>query len=334
MKVLLTKPFFEKDLQYIKARLHDNIELIIPSDFQEESLISKACEADILFGGFISEKLLQASIVLKFIQIPWTGVDNLNFDLLKKYKVTVCNSHSNATIVAEHAVTLMLDASKKISYHDRLLREGNWNRVKPEYSNEINPFSKLISGSHVGIIGFGAVGKKIYSLLQGFKCSFKVFTKNEVDLNKDYSKTNYFQPSDISHEAYDLDVIFVCVPLTKETMGSINTRFLSSMNPKAILVNISRGEVILEADLYNALKQKIIAFAAIDTWFNYPKINNEVTFPSLKYDYHLLNNLVLSPHRAGYAEGSFPHLDDAIENLNRSEEGRDLINIVSLTNKY
>ena len=62
------------------------------------------------------------------MQIPWTGVDNLNFELLKKYNVTVCNSHSNSLAVAEHAIALMFDAAKKISYHDRLLRIGEWNR--------------------------------------------------------------------------------------------------------------------------------------------------------------------------------------------------------------
>ena len=89
------------------------------------------------------------------------------------------------------------------------------------------------------------------------------------------------------------------------------------MKPVSILINVSRGETIIEKDLFNALKHKDIGFAAIDTWYNYPTKENPVTFSSKKYKFHLLNNIVLSSHRAGYAEGILPHLDDAIENLNR-----------------
>jgi phosphoglycerate dehydrogenase-like enzyme len=106
------------------------------------------------------------------------------------------------------------------------------------------------------------------------------------------------------------------------------------MNTEGILINISRGEVLHESDLYHSLKSGSIAFAAIDTWFNYPSKDTPAVFPSKKHEYHLLDNLVLSPHRAGFVEGSFPHLDDAIENLNRCYLNQELINKISLTDKY
>ena len=146
MKVLLTKPFLESDLEYISERLADGIEIVKPSAFTPEAIANSAADADVLFGGNLAEPILQAAKNLKFAQIPWTGVDNLDFDLLKKYDVTIANSHSNAVIVAEHGVALMLDAAKKISYHDRQMRHGEWNRVKPA-GNEVSPFSKLVVGS-------------------------------------------------------------------------------------------------------------------------------------------------------------------------------------------
>ncbi len=308
--------------------------MISPPNYTEKSIVDKAHDIDVMFGGFISEKLLHAAINLKFIQIPWAGIDNLDFRLLKKYNITLCNSHSNAFVVAEHAVALMFDAAKKISYHDRLLRKGEWNRLKPDHKNEISPFSNIITKSNVGIIGFGAVGGKIYHLLSGFSCSFYIFTKDITLSNNCFENLNFFSTTELSEHLPELDFIFIAVPLTPETKGLVNRAFFEAMKQSAILINISRGDVIIEKDLFNALKQNEIGFAAIDTWYNYPTNESPITFPSKKFEFHSLNNLVLSPHRAGYVEGILPHLDDAIENLNRFAKGESLMNIVSLDNNY
>jgi phosphoglycerate dehydrogenase-like enzyme len=334
MKVLLTKSFLSEDLDYISSHLLDGITLINPQSFDEQSLIQLVSEADVLLGSYITENLLNAATNLKFIQIPWTGVDNLDFDLLQQYNIKVCNSHSNATVVAEHAVALMMDAAKKMSYHDKLMRQGKWNRLIPGQLNVVSPFSSMISKSKVGIIGFGAVGKKIYHLLLGFDCSFEAFTKDPVNLTEYGPNLSVFSPVDMYKRMHELDIIFVAVPLTPETRNMINASFLSSMNNHAVLINISRGEIVQEEDLYHALHDKTIAFAAIDTWFNYPTRDNPEIFPSAKFEYHLLDNIVLSPHRAGYVKEAFPHLDDAIENLNRFYKGNTLKNIISLKNRY
>jgi phosphoglycerate dehydrogenase-like enzyme len=334
MKVLITKRFFPDDMTYILNHLNNGITLLTPSEYNEESIIALAPEADVLFGGLISEKLLSSAKNVRFFQIPWTGVDNLDFGLLRKYNVIVCNSHSNSTVVAEHAVALMMDAAKKISYHDRLMRYGNWNRIEPDQLNEISPFSTMISGSLVAIIGFGAIGNKIYELLKGYSCRFKIFDKDNMKIEDQDETLTIFSSDKIRKEIFDIDYVFTCVPLTPETSGLINNDFLSRMKKDAVLINISRGEVMNEGALYNALKTKTIAFAAVDTWFNYPTTESPKVFPSKRFEFHLLDNIILSPHRAGYIAGRFPHLDDAIENLNRSYLGKPLINVISLIDKY
>jgi phosphoglycerate dehydrogenase-like enzyme len=334
MKVLLTKSFVQDDLDYISERLLKGIALVRPVSFDEEAILTLANDADIFLGSYITERLLVSAKRLKFIQIPWTGVDNLDFDLLIKHKITVCNSHSNSMAVAEHAVAMMMDAAKKVSYHDRLLRKGKWNRINNTEINEISPFSVMISNSKVGIIGFGAIGKAIFRLLKGFNCSFKVFTKENGSTTEKENYLQIYSPSKLIDKVDDLDFVFVAVPLTPETNCMINNTFLSSMSPRTILINISRGEVINEEDFYYAIKNKTIAFAAIDTWFNYPTRDNPEVFPSARFNFHLLDNIVLSPHRAGYVREGFPHLDDAIENLNRFYLGKPLINVVSLKDRY
>ena len=113
MKVLFTKHFFEKDIEYIKNQLNDKILLIFPNSYNEKGLLEHAMKADVLFGNFFSRRIINRAKNLKFIQIPWTGVDNIDLELLKEYNVKLCNSHSNAKDVAEHAISLMMAAAKK-----------------------------------------------------------------------------------------------------------------------------------------------------------------------------------------------------------------------------
>jgi lactate dehydrogenase-like 2-hydroxyacid dehydrogenase len=119
---------------------------------------------------------------LKLIQVPWTGVDRLDFELLKKFRdVIICNSHSNCLAVAEYAVALLFDLVKKISYHDQLLRDGNWNRPSEAHEVNYNIFSSYVSNKKVGILGYGNIGKKIKKILNGFDCSFYIV--NELILS-------------------------------------------------------------------------------------------------------------------------------------------------------
>lgn len=332
MKVLLTKSFFKADLDYIKSRLSSKCELIIPEDFDEATILKYAPKADALLGAYFTEAILTVATSLKLIQIPWTGVNTLDFDLVDRFQVVVCNSHSNSYVVAEHAIALLLDAAKKITYHDALLRKGNWNRPGLN-DNEISPFSKTLWHSKTAIIGFGAIGTNIYHMMNGFKCTFKVFNRT-VKQTIDDPNISYHVISDVYDELSDVDFVVVSLPLTEDTKALVDKKFLGAMNKNSVLINISRGEVLDEEDLYVALKNKTIASAAIDTWFNYPNKNSPLAFPSLNYPYHTLNNVVLSPHRAGFIDSGFPHLDDAIENLNRLANNEDLINIVSSKKGY
>lgn len=331
LKVLLTRKFSQTDILFLKERLESDITLVEPRDYDETSLVKEVSDIDVLFGPFISEKLLIEAKRLKFIQIPWTGVDSLNYNLLRKYSLTVCNSHSNSAAVAEHAVALMMAASKKIAYHDRIMRKGNWNKVFND--SQITPFSKPVTNSNIGFIGFGAIAKNIYSITQGFGCNYYAFTNTGKAINS-YMDVEFKTFSLFKKNARNLDYLFICVPLTNSTRGFINREILNCLSTKCILINISRGEVIDEESLFRALNERIIHGAGIDTWYNYPNKDNPQVFPSKNYNFHLLDNLILSPHRAGYLEGDFPHLNDAIENLNRANNGLELINRISIEKEY
>jgi len=266
-----------------------------------------------------------------FFQIPWTGVDALNFDLIKRTGVTVCNSHSNSTVVAEHGVGMLLAAAKKLCYHDRQMREGEWNRVSKE-GNEVSPFSASLLNRHCLLIGCGAIGSRVAQMLTGFGCTFSSVTHRGEE-NIDGLRQAYGYP-ELHLALPEADYIFVSVPLTDGTRYMIDSAAFSAMKNSAILVNVSRGDVLVEDDLYTALNEHQIGGAAIDTWYQYPSAANQKPFPSAKNDFHKLNNIVMSPHRAGYVDAGFPHLDDAIENINRHVSGKPLLNVIGSAQGY
>lgn len=333
INVLLTRSFFKEDISYLKKGLSGSCNLIMPEKFGEGDLIDLAGNAHIFLGGLISKALIEAAPELKFIQVPWTGVDGLNFKEIEELGVTVCNSHSNAYAVAEQAVALMFAVAKKIAYHDSELRKGNWNRPKPDHSNIISPFSKRISNAKVGIVGFGHIGKTIQKYLSGFGCQFCIVDANVYNQDAE-GNCLFFAPEQMGKMLPLVGIVFICVPLTEQTTGMVNSFFISQLNHSAILINVSRGEVIDEDALYHALENSGLEGAGIDTWYNYPKSHDAQALPSLRNPFHELKNIVLSPHRSAFIEGELPHLDDAIININRAAEGLDPLNIISTRNKY
>lgn len=334
INVVLTRKFFDADLQFIKNGVKEGANIIIPDTFTENDLLKYAADADIFFGPVISKRLCEAATHLKFIQVPWTGVDNLNFDLIREIGVKVCNSHSNAYAVAEQAIALMFDTSKKIAYHDRLMRTGDWNRPKPDKSNVVSPFSSRVSKSQVGIIGYGHIGRIIKQYLSAMECVFHVADISVCE-KKDEDGACFYPMSLLNELLGNVDYVFLCVPLTTETRGFFGTEQFAAMKETAIMINTSRGEIVNEDALYEALEDKKIGGAAMDTWYNDPKNPFDVNCkPSLKNPFETLDNLVLSPHRAAMIAGELPHLEDAIMNINRTIDGLGPINVVSVENKF
>jgi phosphoglycerate dehydrogenase-like enzyme len=112
------------------------------------------------------------------------------------------------------------------------------------------------------------------------------------------------------------DVLVVAAPLTEETRGFVGPEAIGVMKPDSILVNIGRGEIVDEEALYNALRDRKIAAAGIDVWYNYPsgEATRGFTSPSV-FPIHQLENVVLSPHRGGLCNESEELRMDALGRL-------------------
>ena len=329
LRVLLTKAFFPEDLAYLRRGLSTAVELVVPSDYLPKTLAEAVkADIDVLFGELVTLAILQNARHLKLVQVPWTGVDRMDFALLREFGVTVCNSHSNARAVAEMAVGLLLAITKKIPLHDSRLRQGEWMRPKPGRPDSHYP-PTLLGGKTALCVGYGAVARQVVTLLSGFGMRF-IATEARLVSPAPQPLEALYAAKQLHEIIPQADILFITIPLLPSTRGLIDAQAFNLMRSTAYLINTSRGEVIDEAALFDVLKARHIAGAAIDTWYQYPKAGQPNVLPSAQFPFHELENLVLSPHRAGFADGELPHLADAVHNLNRLAAGQSLINHVDI----
>ena len=229
---------------------------------------------------------------LKLMQFLSAGYDGTDIERLRKLGIPLCNNGgANSYAVAEHAIMLMLAVSRQLPDLDRLLRDGKWksNRFGEEEEHEI-------AGKTIGIIGLGMIGKTLARRLSGFEVKL-IYTDPVRPSAEDAVKLNvtYREPDDLLREA---DIVTLHAPFDKTTHHMICERSLNLMKRDAILINCARGELVDEAALYRALKEKRIWAAGLDTFEQEP--------PDPKNPLFTLSNIVLSPHAAGPTWESWP----------------------------
>ena len=331
MKIVLTRSMLPSDIQYIKDGLDQEIkgqyELIVPEEFTEDGICAVAEGADVLLGPYVTKKIIETAGDLKLIQVPWTGMDTFDFSSVQGITAPICNTHSNADSVAEIGVAIVLDLLKKVSYHDRKMRAGNWNRdQKP-----LNLKSKMLNKQRVCVLGFGNIGSRIGKLIAAFGA--KVIP---VDRHAKKSETvsEVYENEDIKEAIAKADVVICTLPLTDSTRGMINDEMFKLMNDGVVFVNMSRAAVVDEDAAWDALQTGKLGAFGSDVWWNAPKRRESQSYPSAKHEFWTLDNAVMSPHRAGFIEDSLPHLDGAIENIIALVNGKKLTGIVDTSKGF
>ena len=231
---------------------------------------------------------------LKVISRLGVGIDNIDLDVAHENGVEVFRTKTTpASAVAELALGLMLDVARKVTYQHNQLASGTW---KKEMGN-------LLQGKTLGIIGLGTIGKTLVELVRGFK--FKVLA-HDLSHDKAFQKENNITYCDLDTLLKQSDIISIHLNLTDKTQNLINEERIALMNPEAILINASRGGIVDEKALYNALKNERILGSGLDVFNKEPYDG-----PLIK-----LNNVVLTPHVGSYAKEMRIQMEiEAAENL-------------------
>ena len=275
-------------------------------DEADENYIASA-EILFVFQWKKAKKIISKMKKLKMLQSFSAGVNHFNFDSIPENVVVCTNSGANAWSVAEHALALMLSAARKIPQKMERMKNGEFPQM---YEN------RILKGKNVGIIGFGNIGQNLAKLLKPFNT--RIYAINRSGKYEGNLKIEFIGTlNDIDYILEKSNFVVLSLPLTKETEGLINRERLKKMKKDAILVNVARGKIVVEKDLYQHLLENPKFIGALDAWWHYGDEFKQ-NFPFEK-----LENVVLSPHCAGIYEGWFEEgIKHAAENIKRFIEGK------------
>ena len=264
----------------------------------------------------ISEKILDKCPKLKFIGVLATGFNNVDTKACALRNIVVCNVPSYGTdAVAQHVFALLLEICNHVFEHSQSVFSGQW-ASSPDFCYWNHDIIDL-SCKTLGIIGLGAIGKAVSRIALAFNMNVIYYSLHK---HPDFESDKCLEVS--LDELYEKsDIITLHCPLTVETKEMINNDALFKMKPSVILINTSRGGLVAEEDLKEALNDNKIFYAAADVVSEEPiKINN----PLLS-----AKNIFLTPHIAWASKESRMRLMKiAKENLKAFIDGNP-INVVN-----
>ena len=224
------------------------------------------------------KELIEKADNCQIIARVGVGLDNIDEDAAKVKNIRVINAVEGAiTAVAELVVGLMLSMAREIPRADREIRNGNW--IKKEM------MGSELKGKYLGIIGLGNIGKRLGRLARAL--NMNIIGYDIVPINEEFSKEVGLMKADLDTLLASSDYVSLHVPLLDSTKHMINAEKLRLMKKTAHIVNTSRGGVIDEEALYNALKDGNLESAALDVFEIEPATGNKLTN---------LPNFIATPH--------------------------------------
>ena len=283
-----------------------------PANMDDDEKVELVKDADfiMLFPGKISDRVLQAASKCKLIQLLSAGYDEMNLPLAEDLGIAVANNGgANRVAVAEHTMMLMLATHRRLMTYANNVKAGRW---KQEQDRKIDVFE--LEGKTLGIIGMGNIGRQVARRAAAFDLELQYYDKYHP-LTPVEEETMGIKAVPMDTLLQTSDIVSTHVPLTRETYGMIGKRELELMKPTGVVINTSRGGVIEETALAEALISGTIAAAGLDVMEHEPPDPND---PLLQ-----IENLIITPHTAGPTLESIPkRAANAFENIQHVWSGQ------------
>jgi D-3-phosphoglycerate dehydrogenase / 2-oxoglutarate reductase len=279
VKILVSDPLSDEGL---KILTDSGIPVDVKPGLNEEELCAIIGDYDGLIirsGTTVTKKVIDSAKKLRVIGRAGVGVDNIDVPAATDRGILVMNTPSaNIVSAAEHSCAMIMALCRRIPFAHESVHKGEWKRSK---------FTGVeLNGKVLGIIGVGRVGGEVAKRLKAFNMTMVGY---DPFLPKDVADSIGVKLTTLEEVITTADIMTIHTPLLPDTRNMISLPQFKMMKPSAYLVNVARGGIVNEDDLYTALKEKIIAGAAFDVWCNEPLSDDEKKLLEL-------DNLVTTPH--------------------------------------
>lgn len=306
MKILIVGYFTESSKLNIIRHFPKEWNIVIVPPGEEMLHHIKNCQVIIPEHVKIDFNLLSTAKELKLVQTG-AGYDNVDIDACTQLGIWAANAAGvNAQAVAEHVMAFILSYYKNIPYLDSFMKS----KVD---QNQLDYTGSELNGKTIGIIGYGAIGKKVAEFCRVFDMNVLVYARNPVVLSEGITQVLNFD--DLVSKS---DIVTVHASLNPQSQKLIDKEVFKKMKNTALFINTARGGIVNEKDLIDALKNKDISGACLDVFEKEPlPIDSEL---------RNLSNVILTPHTAGLPDGLKFHkkrYDFFVNNIKRVENGEE-----------
>jgi len=276
MQVSNLPVFMMNALQEGDYIVHDHAHIKDPAALSKvTALVGMARDAK------VDRNLLTMLPHVKLIAICGVGYDGIDVEAAKEKNIVVTHTPGVLTNdVADLAFGLLLSLGRRIPQADRFLRNGDW-------VSDAFPMTHQVSGARIGIVGLGRIGRAIAKRAEGFEMHISYVGREPK------SDVPYVFYSSVEALAAKVDYLVIAVPGGESTKNLINAAVFQALGSKGYLINIARGSVVDQPALIQALKDKTIAGAGLDVFWDEPKVDPEL---------RRLYNVVITPHIASATE--------------------------------
>ncbi len=260
------------------------------------------------FPRFLPDEAYTDATRLKLVQVLSAGYDYLNIAGARKARIPICsNGGANSVAVAEHAIMLMLAVFRKLMAFHLNVASGRWHQGIPRTADIFE-----LEGKNVGLVGLGNIGRQVARRIKAFDARVIYYDALRLSpMDEARLGVEYLELSTLLEAA---DVVSLHVPLNDGTRHMIDAKALARMKRTSILINTCRGEVIEEPALVEALRDRRILGAGLDTQEKEPP---DPENPLLK-----LPNVALTPHSAGPTVDSYrKRFHNGYANIERVSRG-------------
>lgn len=275
--------------------------------------------AEVVIGVQLNERMPRP-LKARLFHAPAAGTDAINVGLLPA-QCTLANCFGHENAIAEYVIAALLMRHVPLTRADQDLRQQRWTY----WAGRPTALRTELGDQTLGLLGFGHIAQTVAQRAKAMGMRVHVANRSPVthalvDRSWGLDELPAFMGS--------CDAVLVSLPLMPNTQGLVDASAIAAMRPDALLLNVGRGPVIDEQALYEALRNRRIGGAVIDTWYQYPTATQPECAPS-QFDFAALDNVLMTPHMSGWTAGTVRRRQETLaDNITRLSRGEPLLNML------